>query len=105
LLLVQRRKRQAVEKLLKESEDRMAFAAASSNIGIWRLEPDSGLLWATDHCRAMFGIPPGSLLTWERFRHAVHPRTARYSTNAFARQFDWAFRWRANFASFVPVIT
>jgi nitrogen-specific signal transduction histidine kinase/ABC-type uncharacterized transport system substrate-binding protein len=73
LLLIQKRKRRAAEELLKESEDRMAFAAASSNIGIWRLEADSGLLWATDHCRAMFGITPGLALTWERFRHAVHP--------------------------------
>jgi signal transduction histidine kinase/ABC-type uncharacterized transport system substrate-binding protein len=73
LLLIQKRKRQAAERLLKESDDRMAFAAASSNIGIWRLESASGILWATDHCRAMFGIMPGIPLTWERFRHAVHP--------------------------------
>jgi C4-dicarboxylate-specific signal transduction histidine kinase len=73
LLLIQKRKRRTVEQLLKESEDRMAFAAASSNIGIWRLESDSGLLWATDHCRAMFGIAPGAPLAWERFRQSVHP--------------------------------
>ena len=73
LLLTQKRKRQAAEELLKESEDRMAFAAASTNIGIWQLDLRSGSLWATDHCRAMFGIGVGLPLSWEMFRKAVHP--------------------------------
>ena len=73
LLLIQRGKRRAAEKLLKESEDRMAFAAASTNMGIWQLDVNSGDLWATEHCRAMFGLGARTPLSWELFRKAVHP--------------------------------
>jgi C4-dicarboxylate-specific signal transduction histidine kinase len=71
LLLIQRRKRRAAESLLKESEDRMAFGAAASNIGFWRLDTKSGGMWATEHCRLMFGIAPGIPMSWELFRDAV----------------------------------
>jgi PAS domain S-box-containing protein len=73
MLLMQKHKRRAAEKLLQETEDRMAFAAASVNIGIWRMELPSGQLWATEHCRSMFGIDADAPLTWEDFRNAVHP--------------------------------
>jgi len=73
LLLVQMRKRKDAERSLKESEDRMAFAAASTNLGLWRVDIATGRLWATDHCRSMFGIAPESQLTLDEFRSAVHP--------------------------------
>src|SRR5215471_4120513 len=73
LLLVQKRKRHAAEVLLKESEDRMAFAAASANIGLWRFDVTTGTLWATEHCRRMFGITNDAPLAWDLFRAAVHP--------------------------------
>jgi signal transduction histidine kinase len=71
LLLLYRQKRKAVERLLKESEDRMAFGAAASNIGFWRLDTGSGAMWATEHCRSMFGIASGIPLSWELFRNAI----------------------------------
>jgi signal transduction histidine kinase len=72
-LLIQGSKLRAAKTLLKECEERMAFAAASVNIGIWRMELPSGQLWATEHCRSMFGIDADAPLTWENFRNAVHP--------------------------------
>jgi signal transduction histidine kinase len=71
-ILLQMRKRREAERNLKESEDRMAFAAASTNVGLWRMELASGGLWATDHCRSMFGIPLSAPLTWQEFCRAVH---------------------------------
>jgi PAS domain S-box-containing protein len=56
ILLVQIRKRRQAELSLKDSEDRLAFAAASTNIGIWRLDLGANNLWATDHCRSMLGL-------------------------------------------------
>jgi C4-dicarboxylate-specific signal transduction histidine kinase len=50
----------------------MAFAAASTNIGLWRMDLETGRLWATDHCRSMFGIPPGAPLTLDAFCRAIH---------------------------------
>jgi signal transduction histidine kinase len=73
LLLAQMRKRRQAERSLKESEDRMAFAAAYGNIGFWSIDIATGRLWATEHCRAMFGIARDAPLTWDSFRAAVHP--------------------------------
>jgi signal transduction histidine kinase len=72
-ILLQMRKRKEAERSLKESEDRMAFAAASTNIGLWRMDLATGRLWATDHCRSMFNIPIGAALTWDEFFKAIHP--------------------------------
>ena len=71
-ILLQMRKRRDAERKLKESEDRMAFAAASTNIGLWRMDLETGRLWATDHCRSMFGISPGAHLTLDEFCRAIH---------------------------------
>jgi len=72
-ILLQMRKRREAERSLKESEDRMAFAAASTNIGFWRMDIATGRLWATDHCRSMFGIARDAPLTWDAFVGAFHP--------------------------------
>ena len=84
LLLVQMRKRKDAERSLKESEERMAFAAASTNLGLWRVDIATDRLWATDHCRSMFGIAPESRLTLDEFRSAVHPEDRQ----AFAECLD-----------------
>ena len=72
-LLFQRRRRRQAEKSLKESEDRMTFAATSASIGLWHIERETRQLWATEHCRAIFGLPADTPLTRESFLAAIHP--------------------------------
>jgi PAS domain S-box-containing protein len=72
-LLIQRRRRQRVEELLKDSEERMTFAAAAANIGLWQFDRDTDKLWVTEHCRALFGLPSDAPLTREAFLATVHP--------------------------------
>jgi PAS domain S-box-containing protein len=72
-LLVQRRRRQQAELSLKESEERMTFTAASANIGLWQFDLTNNELWATEHCRAMFGLANDVALTRDTFLSAVHP--------------------------------
>jgi PAS domain S-box-containing protein len=72
-LLVQRRRRQQAELSLKESEERMTFTAASANIGLWQFDRTSNELWATGHCRAMFGLSGDVPLTRDTFLAAIHP--------------------------------
>ena len=72
-LLFQRRRRRQAEQSLKESEDRMTFAAASASIGLWHIDRETNQLWATEHCRAIFGLPADTPLTREAFLAAVHP--------------------------------
>jgi len=72
-LLFQRRRRRQAEQSLKESEDRMTFAAASASIGLWHIDRETNQLWATEHCRAIFGLPADADLTRETFLAATHP--------------------------------
>ena len=72
-LLFQRRRRRQAEESLKESEDRMTFAATSASIGLWHIDRETKQLWATEHCRAIFGLPADTPLTRETFLAAVHP--------------------------------
>jgi len=72
-LLVQRRRRQQAELSLKESEERMTFTAASANVGLWQFDRTTNELWATEHCRAMFGLAGDVPLTRDTFVDAVHP--------------------------------
>ena len=72
-LLLQRRRRRRVENLLKDSEERMTFAAAAANIGLWQVDRGTGDLWVTEHCRALFRLADDALLTREALLSAVHP--------------------------------
>jgi PAS domain S-box-containing protein len=81
-LLVQRRRRLRAENLLKESEERMTFAAAAANIGLWKFDRHRNELWATEHCRAMFGVTHDAPLTRETFLSAVHPDDLQTATQA-----------------------
>ena len=81
-LLVQRRRRLRAENLLRESEERMMFAAAAANIGLWKFDRHRNELWATEHCRAMFGIARDAPLTRGAFLSAVHPDDLQTATQA-----------------------
>jgi PAS domain S-box-containing protein len=72
-LLFQRRRRWLAEGSLRESEERMTFTAASANVGLWQFDPTTNELWATEHCRAMFGLASDVPLTRDSFTNAIHP--------------------------------
>jgi PAS domain S-box-containing protein len=81
-LLLQRRWRRQAETSLKESEDRMTFTAASVNVGLWQFDRATDELWATEHCRAMFGLARDTPLTRETFLAVVHPEDRRIAVSA-----------------------
>src|SRR5256885_4116092 len=87
-LLVQRRRRLRAENLLKESEERMTFAAAAANIGLWQFDRHRNELWATEHCRTMFGITRDAPLTREAFLSAVHPDDLQTATRSLRRSLE-----------------
>ena len=81
-LLIQRHRRRRAELLLKESEERMTFTAASANIGLWQYNPESQELWATEHCRTLFGLARDVPLTRDSFLKAVHPEDRELAISA-----------------------
>jgi len=81
-VLLQSRRRRAAETSLKESEERMTFTAASANVGLWQFDRTTDELWATDHCRAMFGLAGDVPLTRHAFLAAVHPEDRAIAMSA-----------------------
>jgi len=73
ILLIQMRKRQQAELSLKESDDRMAFAAASTGTGIWQLDIVADRLWTTEYCRSMLGLANDATPTMAALIGAFHP--------------------------------
>ncbi len=69
--LVEERRR--AEESLKQTQARMDVAAASTDTGLWQYEFFTRHLWATEHCRSMFGLDADSPLTPEGFLSTVHP--------------------------------
>src|SRR5262249_25563021 len=72
-ILFQSRRRRAAEISLKQSEERMAFTAASANLGLWQYDRPTNEWWTTEHCRALFCLPDGVPLTREMLLAAIHP--------------------------------
>src|SRR5262245_7420888 len=72
-LLLQRRRKQHAERLLKESEERITFAAASANIGLWQFDAKTNALWVTEHCRSLFGLGHELPVTRETVLSPLHP--------------------------------
>jgi signal transduction histidine kinase len=58
---------------LRQDEERMAFAAAAADVGLWQHNPHIDPFWATDHCRAMLGLQKDLPVTRETILSVVHP--------------------------------
>jgi signal transduction histidine kinase/integral membrane sensor domain MASE1 len=72
------------ERTTRESEERISFAAASSNVGLWQYEFATGAFWATDYCRTLFGLSPSEPLTLDRLVSRIHPNDSPTASAALA---------------------
>ena len=72
-LLWQRRQRRLVEKSLKESEEHMAIATESADLGlwVWRIEDDR--IWSTELFNGFYGYPYERILTGSDLFARIHP--------------------------------
>ena len=72
------------ERTTRDSEERISFAAASSNVGLWQYEFATGAFWATDYCRTLFALSPGEPLTLDRLVSRIHPNDSPTASAALA---------------------
>lgn len=84
-LLFQRRRRRRAETLLKESEERMTFTAASVNVALWQFDRETNELWATEHSRTLFGLGEDVPLTRDAFLAAIHPEDRGVAINSLSK--------------------
>ena len=72
------------ERTTRESEERISFAAASSNVGLWQYEFATGTFWATDYCRPLFGLSPSEPLTLDGLVSRIHSNDSPTASAALA---------------------
>ena len=65
--------RRAVEASLRESEERLSLAASAAEAGLWIMNVDRDLMWATQKFRELFQFDLEEELHFERFISAIHP--------------------------------
>jgi len=70
---VQDRRRRKLEELLRQSEDRLEFAAKSADLGLWSWDAATDTFWATEHCNEILGIPMTTQYSMASMRDTVHP--------------------------------
>jgi C4-dicarboxylate-specific signal transduction histidine kinase len=51
----------------------MTFTAASANLGLWQFNRRTNELWATEHCRALFGLRSDVPIMRDTVLAAIHP--------------------------------
>jgi len=78
-------KRHRVERALRESEARVSLAADSAGAGLWSFDPRTRRVWATPRLRRLFGLPPGTRLTFDDLLAIVHPEDRAQAQQAFDR--------------------
>jgi len=70
--------RQEAEKALRESQTDLKHGQAVARTGSWRFNVQYNRLSWSDETYRMFGIAPGTPLTYETFLDAVHPDDRQY---------------------------
>lgn len=72
-LFVNALERSMAEKALRESEERLSLAASAAEAGLWILDKDKGMIWATRKLWELFHLDPDENMRFERLLDAVHP--------------------------------
>lgn len=84
---------------LRTSENRLALAAEAAGIGWFNWDAATGHLFWSDRCKAIFGLPPETVMTSARFQERIHPEdrewVERDVQEAIANRTDHTIEYRA----------
>ena len=72
-MLVGALERQSMFAGLRDAEERVNLAADSAEAGLWALDYRTGVCWATERARTIFGYSSGEVITVERIEASIHP--------------------------------
>jgi PAS domain S-box-containing protein len=71
-----------------KAEERLRLAITGAGLGTWHWDlVNSELVWSAE-CLALFGLPPDTTMTYERFLAAVHPDDRDRTDEAVRRSLD-----------------
>ncbi|HPU80140.1 PAS domain S-box protein [Accumulibacter sp.] len=78
------------EEALRESRETLNRAQAVAHVGSWMLDIEANRLEWSDETYRLFGLPPGSPMTLERFFACIHPDDREHVTAAWHATLDGA---------------
>ncbi|NJC88874.1 MAG: PAS domain S-box protein [Desulfuromonas sp.] len=64
--------RREMEQALRQTRDRLDLAAEAAEVVFWKLDLETGSLWANDKCYELFGFDPSTAMTLTLFLEKVH---------------------------------
>ena len=77
--------RKRADEALRESQERLSLAADAAEAGLWMLDYESGILWATARARIIFGFSPDEVITLEQLQARLHPDDRHLIRDAIER--------------------
>lgn len=91
--------RTQAEKRLRESEANLLVALNVGRLGSWQLDLSTGILTASEKCKANFGYGPDQPFGYEELRSAIHPddreRQGQAVANAVEAKASFEIEYRA----------
>lgn len=71
--LVDITERKRAEEALRTSEERLQLALDAAQMGLWNWNITTGEIEWSQKCLALYGLPPDTQISYERFLQALHP--------------------------------
>ncbi|NJR76980.1 MAG: PAS domain-containing protein, partial [Scytonema sp. CRU_2_7] len=66
------------EASLRESEQHLRLALEAAKLGSWELDLKTGDLSCSKQCKANFGLPPETKLSYDKLHERIHPEDRAY---------------------------
>lgn len=92
--------RKRADEVLRASEEQMALAAESANLGVWGWDLLNNSIWVTDKCRELYGVAPGQEILLQTLLDILHEGDRKRVLEEIER----ALKERANFAAEYRVV-
>ncbi len=80
--------RKKTELALRESEEKVRLATVASELGMWFWHLETNNLVWTDKCKALFGLPLNTEMSYELFIDCLHPDDRQRTHGAVTRALD-----------------
>jgi PAS domain S-box-containing protein len=80
------------DRAASESEEKLRLALDAAELGIWRWDVGSEEMHWDSRCRAVFGVPPDTRVTWEMWANCIVPEDREQTEANVDRALDPADR-------------
>ncbi|MCL3861348.1 EAL domain-containing protein [Actinotalea sp. K2] len=64
---------EALERAVRASEERYAYAARATNDGLWEWDLATGTFYLSQRCSDILGQPEGTMVSLDRWMEVIHP--------------------------------